>query len=76
MKIVGQLYNYSNYHNIYFNRTKIKIINCHRRKQKNGQMPSIYRADESRVESPLMQGLNWLMLGRLFGLIKADNCGG
>ena len=37
MKIVGQLYNYSNYHNIYFNKTKIKIINCQRRKQKNGQ---------------------------------------
>jgi len=27
---MGQLYNYSNYHNTYFNKTKIKIINCQR----------------------------------------------
>lgn len=33
---MGQLYNYSNYHNIYLNKTKIKIINSQRRKQKNG----------------------------------------
>jgi len=36
MKVMGQLYNYTNYHNIYFNKTTIKIINCQRRKQKNG----------------------------------------
>jgi hypothetical protein len=36
MKILGQLYNYTKYHNIYFNKNTIKIINCQRRKQKNG----------------------------------------
>ena len=37
MRDESQLYNYTNYHNIYFNKTTIKIINCQRRNQKNGQ---------------------------------------